>query len=186
MPEVALRKPASDARVPRGLKPPRGTNLGIDSRPMKIRPAESRDGMGVLALVPQLSAFGPPPWRDVRQMIATDERVVAAALSGLAPDSTVLVAEGDGGELLGFIHLRPETDYFTGQDLGHVADIVVAPEARGQGVGRALMEAAEAWARERGHPMLTLNVFVENAAARALYERLGYQAELIKYVKDLR
>jgi GNAT superfamily N-acetyltransferase len=52
-------------------------------------------------------------------------------------------------------------------------------------VGRVLLEAAEDWARERRLPWLTLNVFEGNERARKLYERLGYAAETLRYVKPL-
>lgn len=59
--------------------------------------------------------------------------------------------------------------------------LAVAPEAE----GRALMRGAEDWARARGLDHLTLNVFDTNTRARGLYEKLGYQAELVKYRKAI-
>ena len=152
-----------------------------------VRAATSDDADFILALAPQLVAFGPPPpWRDLRQMTATDTLVIHRALQGLSGGASVLVAEDASGKPLGFIHVCGETDYYTRAECGHIADIVVAPDARGRGVGEALMAAAEQWARARGHSLLTLNVFVENRNARALYERMGFGAEIIRYVKPLR
>ena len=71
-----------------------------------------------------------------------------------------------------------EADYYTRGEAGHIADIIVAPEARGRGVGETLLAAAEQWARGRGYSLLTLNVFIENTRARALYERAGFGAEI--------
>jgi RimJ/RimL family protein N-acetyltransferase len=61
----------------------------------------------------------------------------------------------------------------------HVADLglMVAAPYRRQGIGRALMDAAEAWAREVGVRKLELHVFPYNEAAIALYEGLGYERE---------
>jgi RimJ/RimL family protein N-acetyltransferase len=61
----------------------------------------------------------------------------------------------------------------------HVADLglMVARPHRRQGIGRALMEAAEAWARDVGVRKLELHVFPYNEAALALYEALGYERE---------
>jgi ribosomal protein S18 acetylase RimI-like enzyme len=54
---------------------------------------------------------------------------------------------------------------------------MVAGPFRRRGVGRALMDAAEGWAREVGVRKLELHVFPYNEAAIALYEGLGYERE---------
>jgi ribosomal protein S18 acetylase RimI-like enzyme len=55
-----------------------------------------------------------------------------------------------------------------------IAHLQVRPERRRRGVGTCLMQAAENMARRREVPWLALGVGVENPAAAALYERLGY------------
>jgi GNAT superfamily N-acetyltransferase len=57
---------------------------------------------------------------------------------------------------------------------GFLAEIFVMPEARGKGLGKALIEACEAWARGRGHALLTINVLARNARAIRSYEGSGY------------
>jgi GNAT superfamily N-acetyltransferase len=150
-----------------------------------IRLAEEKDRDFILALVPELLAFGPPAWRDRREMIRVDREVIGAALAGRSAGATVLIAEDRGGAPLGFIHLTGERDYYLQDTCGHVGDIVVAPEARGRGVGRTLLAAAEQWCRDRGYRLLTLNVFVDNRGPQLLYEEAGFQAEVIKYFKVL-
>jgi RimJ/RimL family protein N-acetyltransferase len=61
----------------------------------------------------------------------------------------------------------------------HVADlgVMVARSHRRRGIGLALMQAAEEWAREAGVRKLELHVFPYNEAALRLYERLGYERE---------
>ncbi len=54
--------------------------------------------------------------------------------------------------------------------------ICVAPDARGAGVGTLLMQAVFAEARVRGYPSVRLDVIDTNGRARALYERLGFEA----------
>lgn len=156
------------------------------SQDIRVRPATPESAEFVLSLVPQLVAFGPPSWRRVPQMIDTDTLVIGRALEGLSAGATILVAEDAGGKPLGFIHVCGDADYYSREECGHIADVVVAPEARGRGVGEALLAAAEQWARARGYSLLTLNVFIENTHARALYERTGFGAEIIRYVKELR
>lgn len=153
---------------------------------VRIRPATSRDREWILPLAPRLHDFGPPPLRPREVM---DRAVVASidgALTGATAGAEVLVAEGPGGEPLGFIHLHGARDFFTGEEHGHVSDIVVRAEAEGRGVGQALMAAAETWARGRGYRLLSLHVFEANARARAFYARLGYQADIRKLIKPLR
>jgi ribosomal-protein-alanine acetyltransferase len=53
--------------------------------------------------------------------------------------------------------------------------IAVAADARGQGIGEALLEAAERAASRRGCARLRLEVRVDNAGAQRLYERRGYR-----------
>lgn len=53
--------------------------------------------------------------------------------------------------------------------------IAVAADARGQGIGEALLEAAERAASRRGCDRLRLEVRVDNAGAQRLYERRGYR-----------
>lgn len=61
-------------------------------------------------------------------------------------------------------------------DEAEVMTICVAPEARGQGLGRMLLRAAAARAHGAGADRLFLEVAVENASARSLYAKLGFKA----------
>ena len=51
----------------------------------------------------------------------------------------------------------------------------VAPEVRGTGVGKGLLEAAESWGRQRGCTTAVLSVTEGNAAAESLYRAAGYR-----------
>jgi RimJ/RimL family protein N-acetyltransferase len=86
----------------------------------------------------------------------------------------VIVAE-DAGEIVGRLSIARDSH----PACAHVADIglMVAQGARRQGVGRALLEAAERWARSSGIAKIELHVFPYNDAALALYERAGYERE---------
>lgn len=151
---------------------------------MRIRPARAEDKEFITSLLPRLSEFG-PPWRDAARMAATDIEVLSDALSLRPHGNEVFVAEDEGGNGLGFIHLRAATDYYNPEEHGHVADLVVAPSAEGRGVARALLEKGDEWARGRGYRWLTLSVFAQNLRARGLYERAGYGEDMVKYVKEL-
>jgi ribosomal protein S18 acetylase RimI-like enzyme len=58
--------------------------------------------------------------------------------------------------------------------VGHLYAMWVAPDARGAGLGRALLDAVVAWAKDRGCGRLVLTVTETNAAARAFYGACGF------------
>lgn len=150
---------------------------------MTIRPAIAADREYILNLAERLIAFGDIPGRDRAAMLARDRAVLADALTG--GGSVIFVAVDDGGRPIGFIHLTTADDYYDARATAHVADVVVAEESAGRGVGSALMERAEHWAREEGFSMLTLNVFTANRRARAFYAKLGFAEEWIRCLKRL-
>jgi GNAT superfamily N-acetyltransferase len=151
---------------------------------VKIRAAVAEDSEFILHLAERLVEFGDVPGRDRAAMIARDRSVLALALTG-GGGSAVFVAVDDHGRSLGFIHLTTADDYYDARTTAHVADVVVAREAAGRGVGSALMDRAEQWAREQGFAMLTLNVFSANRRARDLYTKLGFAEEWIRCIKRL-
>lgn len=59
-------------------------------------------------------------------------------------------------------------------DEGHITNIAVLPEYRGQGIGHALLAQLVAFAREKDLAGLTLEVRVSNVGAQKLYEQFGF------------
>jgi GNAT superfamily N-acetyltransferase len=152
---------------------------------MKIRRALSNDSSFVLGAALRLADFDPPAWRPSEDIVKGEVRTLQVFFAAPPAGSALLIAESESGGNLGFAYLERLQDYFTLEWHGHVGMLVVAEEAEGQGIGSALMRAAEAWARERGYRKLTLNVFESNRKARALYDHLGYAPETHRYVKVL-
>jgi GNAT superfamily N-acetyltransferase len=150
-----------------------------------IRPAGLADRDFIVSLLPRLVEFGPPPWRDSRQMTAADASLVDEVLRVRPPDDALLIAEDGCHTPLGYIHLNTGRDYITGEEHDHISNLAVVRAGEGRGVGRALLAATEDWARGRGYRLLTLNVFVANRRAREVYEKLGYGEETVKCVKKL-
>jgi RimJ/RimL family protein N-acetyltransferase len=105
-------------------------------------------------------------WRS-----ASEERRYLKAIRRNAY-AAVLVAEEDD-RIVGRLSIGRETHPAS----EHVADVglMVANGYRRRGIGRALMENAEAWARSVGVRKIELHVFPHNEAALALYDRLGYR-----------
>jgi ribosomal protein S18 acetylase RimI-like enzyme len=151
----------------------------------QIRPFNPADREFILGLLPRFVEFGLPPWREAESINRTNANLLEAALEALPADSAILVAEDNAGTPLGFIHLQTNSDYFSGEPYAYISDVAVAPQGEGQGIGRALMLAAEAWANQQGYGLLALYVFAQNERAKRLYESLGYAQEIIKYVKRI-
>ena len=71
----------------------------------------------------------------------------------------------------GWAHALP---WFYRQDVAHFHQYAVAPALQGQGVGAALLQAAEAWARSQGYRAMLLDTAMPAAALRLRYARAGY------------
>jgi GNAT superfamily N-acetyltransferase len=108
---------------------------------------------------------GEPLAADVRARLvpALREHPTARVLLALHDDEPV-------GAAICFLGLST----FQARPLLNIHDLVVLPAWRGRGVGRALLEGAEALARRGGCGKLTLEVQDDNARARGLYESFGF------------
>ena len=108
--------------------------------------------------------FAADHWRDLQHRCAEKH-------------GTMLIAEHEGKPVgWAFAHdqlgelfvVEPERQH------GYLAELYVVPEVRGKGIGRALIEGCEAWARRRGHKLLTVGVLAKNPSAVRAYEGAGY------------
>ena len=79
---------------------------------------------------------------------------------------------GSGPDGLAVLRFRPAI--FTEALECYLAELYVAPDRRGQGLGRRLLEAAIELAREEGATHMDLSTSEADVAARALYESLGF------------
>ncbi|MEV5428962.1 GNAT family N-acetyltransferase [Streptomyces sp. NPDC052701] len=87
-----------------------------------------------------------------------------------------LVAELDG-RVVGYVRLGFPTSLASNAHVRQIHGLAVAGEARGRGVGRALVRAAVDRARAQGFRRITLRVLGHNAPARRLYESEGFVVE---------
>ena len=149
-----------------------------------VRDGTEADRDFVIDTARRFAAFGPPPWRSASEVVAGEVRCLDDFFDGRLTGPALLVAELDARPA-GFCFLEHAVDYFCGERHGHLGMIAVTDAAEGQGVGGALMRAAEEWARAKGYSRLTLNVFAGNDRARAVYERFGYRVETLRYVRLL-
>jgi len=89
----------------------------------------------------------------------------------------VLIAEGSDHEILGFAELsiRPCAEGCDTDRIGYLEGWYVAPEARGQGIGRALVEAAQDWAREQGCAEFASDTEADNEISTAAHHAVGFE-----------
>ncbi|MFY9778351.1 MAG: GNAT family N-acetyltransferase, partial [Trebonia sp.] len=147
---------------------------------MSIRPASDADKEAIFALAPRL-AEGVAPWRDQNEARAAGRRWLADSLAAAAGDGTVFVA-ADGNAIAGVISVRPSR-HFTGERDAYIGELAVAEHAARRGIGSALVEAAEGWAREHGLVNLTLHTGALNTGARAFYAALGFAEEEVRLTR---
>lgn len=84
----------------------------------------------------------------------------------------ILVAETEG-RLLGYLHLV-DYDVLYAEHMKNIMGIAVDPDCRRRGIGRALLTAGEAWARENGASAVRLVSGEERTGAHRFYQALGY------------
>jgi ribosomal protein S18 acetylase RimI-like enzyme len=100
-------------------------------------------------------------------------RALAERVRELLATGEITVLLG-GGTPQGLAVLRFRPGIWTEALECYLAELYVAPHRRGQGLGRALMEASIQLARERGADYMDLGTGEDDVAARALYESLGF------------
>jgi len=89
-------------------------------------------------------------------------------------DSRFFVARTANGTLAGFAHLLSSLDTLSLRPIGILEDIYVVEARRKAGIGGTLLDAAAAYARERGYARLTLATAHQNRQAQRLYLAHGY------------
>lgn len=108
------------------------------------------------------------------------ESILRHAVAG-----TLFVAR-DGEGLVGFVTCSVETGgYVQDETRGLVENLYIVPEERGEGIGAALLEAAEDALADRGCTTVSLDVLAANADARRFYERHGYDAHRVELERRL-
>ena len=90
---------------------------------------------------------------------------------------------GRRGELLGLVHYIFHRNTWSTADVCYLEDLFVAPAARGAGIGRTLIEAVYAKARQAGAGRVYWMTHETNSEAQALYKKLAEKSGFIQYLK---
>jgi len=122
-------------------------------------------------------------WPQAGAELARETSAFARGLP-LPNVTAVFIAEGEAGEELGFLELalRSFADGCESMPVPHVEGWYVEANARGKGVGRALMLAAEAWSIAQGYTELASDTELDNAGSLRAHERCGF-AEVERLIK---
>ena len=114
-------------------------------------------------------------WPDADAAELLREAETFAGGGDVATIGVVFIAESDAGAV-GFLELslREFSDGCDSMPVPYVEGWYVEAAARGTGAGRALMQAAETWARERGFTELASDTQIDNEGSLHAHERCGF------------
>lgn len=137
-----------------------------------------------------------PAWLALRQALWPEEdsgyheREIAEYFAGrLREPLAALLALDPAGIPVGFVELsiRTYAEDCRTDNVGYLEGWYVAPEARRQGIGRALVQAAEQWARDQGCTEFASDALLDNEASAAAHRALGFAETVLLrcFRKDL-
>ena len=142
-----------------------------DTAALSITLANYRDARDAADVVALLDAYARDPMGGGEPLAETSKARLADDLAA-NPQAFSLLARLDD-RAVGLANCFMGYSTFAAAPLVNIHDLAVLPEARGAGVGKALLQAVEAEALKRGACKITLEVLSGNPARR-LYAREGY------------
>ena len=152
---------------------------------LNVRPATPEDGDALLELMPRLAEFDLPESRNPEHLWMHDAALLRDWLVGKAETCRIHVVDAGAGQIAGLAMVTMRPELLSLEPSAHLEALAVAPGFEGRGLGQRLLDAAEADAKALGAETMTLHVFAVNSRARRLYERAGYDGELMRYIKPL-
>ena len=134
---------------------------------MHIRPATEADTPQILEMIVALAEY-----EKLSHIVVATEGALHASLFGAHPAAEVLLAFEDA-QCCGFALFFPNYSTFLAKPGLYLEDLFVKPEARGRGIGRALLTKLAAIAQDRGYGRLEWTVLDWNESAIGFYKKLG-------------
>ena len=145
---------------------------------IRVRPAVAEDLAAVLDLYAQ-------PDFDAGRVLPLDEAARLFARFSRYPDYTLYVADCDGRIVGSFALLVMDNLGHCGTPSAVVEDVVVAAQAQGRGIGKAMMAFARERCREKRCYKLVLSSNAKRESAHAFYESLGFARHGYSFGLDL-
>ena len=153
--------------------------MGVRLRPLREDEFEDWLGRTRDGYVRGMVANGGFPEAEAREKAREDLATLLEGGLGTEGHAVFVLEDDSGGEPVGNLWLAERRGALV------VFDVYVAEARRGRGYARAAMLLAEDEARRRGFDRMDLNVFAGNAAARSVYDSLGYQERAVYMSKSL-
>jgi GNAT superfamily N-acetyltransferase len=141
---------------------------GATSKPFRVRPAAPHDTEGLVSLIVGLAEY-----EHLTHQLEVTPQKLATHLFGPRPVAEALVAEADGGALIGFALYFTNFSTFLAKPGMYLEDLFVLPGARRMGVGRALISAVAQLAASRDYGRFEWSVLDWNEPALQFYRQLG-------------
>ncbi len=131
-------------------------------------------------IVPLFDAY-----RQFYRQPSEPERARRFLLERFEHNESVIFLSFEGRAASGFTQLYPSFSSGSMARVFILNDLFVTPDARGRGVGAALLDAAAEYGRRFGAVRLVLSTGVGNVTAQSLYERLGWKRDTAFFVYQL-
>jgi GNAT superfamily N-acetyltransferase len=136
-----------------------------------IREARDQDAEDLARLVAELGYDASPEAMRRRLRALTDAGRAATFVADL------------GGSVSGFVGLRLERSYESDDPHARITGLAVDSDHRGQGIGTALLERAEGWARTHGASLIFLTSGLQRVEAHAFYDARGWKHTGYRFAK---
>lgn len=114
-----------------------------------------------------------------------DKKSVRKNLAKLKKDGETPLVAMLGNEVVGLCGVSARVVIHRDAPIGRISPLVVAEQAQGRGIGRMLVESAEAWMRKKGCKIVEVTSNDRRAEAHAFYRHMGFERTSIRFAKSL-
>lgn len=152
----------------------------MDPQERRVRSAQAEDLEAVRKLAQELrSEIGMPT------SLGEERFKTCFHASLMDPHCRILIAEL-GGNLVGYLSIWRRSNLSHAGPAAFVDDLIVSEEARGKGLGTALLQEAMRYAKEWGCVEIEVSTMPENEGAQRLYREMGFEKRGVIWEQDLK